>query len=184
LGEKEAVAEARNRRLNRGFVICLIAILAVIVVNHFFHLITFSMLTVCNGTEMTLPFQTEVRPWTPYTHEYPQCYYLNRKIFELSGNITLRNMVLNGTEYADKMLDTILSSGCPEPYILYLNYTLNLENVTIFYHDIRIYFEHGKISVFANDTLACFKVENAKIYSKDFEAEVSYTYFVIRGGVG
>jgi hypothetical protein len=176
--------ELNRKKLNWGFVICLIAILAAIVVNHFFHLITFSMLTACNETEMTLPFQTVTRPWTPYTHEYPQYYYLNRKIFELSGNITLRNTALNGTEYADKMLNTILSSECPEPYILYLNYTLNFENVTIFYHDIRIYFECGKISVFANDTLAYFRIENAKIYSRDFEAEVSYTCFVIRGGVG
>ena len=174
--------ELNRKKLNRGFVICLIAILAAIAVNHFFHLITFSMLTVCNEAETTLPFQTEVTPWNPYEYQYPQYYYL--KIFELSGNITLRNMVLNGTEYADKMLNAILSSGCPEPYILYLNYTLNLENVTIFYHDVRIYFEHGKISVFANETLAYFKVENAKIYSRDFEAEISYTYFVTRGGVG
>jgi len=181
VGEKEAVAEAGNRRLNRGFVICLIAILAAIVVNHFFPPL---VLTVCNETEMTLPFQTEVTPWTPYTHEYPQYYYLNRKIFELSGNTTIRNTVLNGTDYINKMLNAISASSCPEPYIMYLNYTLNLENVTIFYHDIRIYFEHGKISVFANETLAYFKVENAKIYLKDFEAEISYTYFVIRGGVG
>jgi hypothetical protein len=32
--------------------------------------------------------------------------------------------------------------------------------------------------------LAYFRIENAKIYSRDFEAEISYTYFVIRGGVG
>ena len=179
MGEKEAVAEAGNRRLNRGFVICLIAILAAIVVNHFFPPL---VLTVCDKMEpITFSFRKEN---ITYTHEYPQYYYLNRKIFELSGNTTIRNTVLNGTDYINKMLNAISASSCPEPYIMYLNYTLNLENVTIFYHDIRIYFEHGKISVFANETLAYFKVENAKIYLKDFEAEISYTYFVIRGGVG